>query len=100
MEKADNKRFCDLCESLAEYLKTKLDYIFGPDFKRKYPNLWCTLGYFDCADFDICDIPKMSNLFNAVRKLNITLNIDQLSTLEFYSRTLEWSNRYGDIIRL
>jgi hypothetical protein len=100
MEEADNKRFCDLGESLAEYLKTKLDYIFEPDFKRKYPSLWCTLGYFDCADFDVCDIPELSNLFGDLKKMSITLNIDQLSMLEFYSRTLEWSNRYGDIITL
>jgi hypothetical protein len=100
MEEADNKRFCDLGESLAEYLKTKLDYIFGPDFKRKYPSLWCTLGYFDCADFDICDIPELSDLFSNLKDMNITLNIDQLSMLEFCSRTLEWSNRYRDPITL
>ena len=89
---AVNKKFCEIGRSLSKYLRNELDYIFEPDFTRKFPTLWCTLGYFDCADFDISD--ELLNLFIAVKKLNITLNIDQLSMFEFYSRTLERSTRY------
>jgi hypothetical protein len=95
---ADNNKFCELGGSLAEYLRNELDYIFEPDFTRKFPTLWCTLGYFDCADFEIS--PELSDLFNAVKKLSITLSIDQLNIFEFYSRTLEWSNHYRDPLTL
>ncbi|MFZ0555649.1 MAG: hypothetical protein WBL68_17840 [Nitrososphaeraceae archaeon] len=92
MAAADNKKFCDTGSRLAEHLRNELDNIFEPDFTRKFPTLWCTLGYFDCADFDItCEL---SNIFNDLKKLSITLSIDQLSVFEYYSRTLEWSNRY------
>jgi hypothetical protein len=49
----DNKKFCDLGIGLAEYLKDRLDYIFGYNFKRKFPNLSITLGYFNGNDFVI-----------------------------------------------
>ena len=91
-QQTDNKKFCDTGSRLAEHLRNELDNIFEPDFTRKFPTLWCTLGYFDCADFDItCEL---SNIFNDLKKLSITLSIDQLSVFEYYSRTLEWSNRY------
>jgi hypothetical protein len=52
----DNKRFCDLRYDLAEHLKQKLDYIFDDNFQRKFPTLWCTLGYFNHhEDFKITD---------------------------------------------
>jgi hypothetical protein len=87
LKEVDNRKFIELGLSLAIYLKEELDYIFSSDFTRKFPTLWCTLGYFDCADFKIS--PELSDLFNTVKKLNIALNIDQLRLFEFYSRTLE-----------
>jgi hypothetical protein len=96
MAAADNKKFCEIGRRLADYLRNELNYIFEPDFTKKFPTTWCTLGYFDCADFEIS--PELSDLFDAVKKLNITLTIDQLSMFEFYSGTLEWSNRYRDPI--
>jgi hypothetical protein len=94
MAAADNKKFCDIGSHLARYLRNKLDYIFERDFTRKFPTLWCTLGYFDCPDFQLDISPELLNMFDAVKKLNITLSIHQLSVFEFYSRTLEWSHRY------
>jgi hypothetical protein len=93
MTAVDNNKFCELGRSLAEYLRNELDYIFEPEFTRKFQTLWSTLGYFDCPDFDIS--PELLNLFDAIKKLNIILNIDQLTMFEFYSRTLEWSKLYN-----
>jgi hypothetical protein len=95
---ADNKKFCELGRRLADHLRNELNYIFEQNFTRKFPTLWCTLGYFDCVDFEIS--PELSDLFNAVKKLNITLDIYHLSIFEFYTRTLEWNNRYRDPITL
>jgi hypothetical protein len=51
MAAAGNKKFCEVGRCLAEYLRNELDYIFEPEFTRKFATVWCTIGYFDCTDF-------------------------------------------------
>lgn len=40
LKESDNRKFIELGQSLAIYLKEELDYIIGPDFTRKFPTLF------------------------------------------------------------
>lgn len=98
MTAADNKKFCDLGTELAEHLKNELNYIFEHNFKRKFSTTWCTLGYFDCADFKISH--EQIDWFNKKKELDIVIPIKQINLCAFYSRTLEWGNQYKSPINL
>lgn len=98
MAAADNKKFSDIGSALAKYLRYELDYIFDPDFTRKFSTTWCTLGYFDCADFEI--LQDLIGLFNSKKELDIVIPIKQIELFEFYSRSLEEGNRYKSPLNL
>lgn len=48
-----NREFVNLARELEAYLKKNLPLIFPNGFHRPFTTVWCTLGFFDCADFAI-----------------------------------------------
>ena len=83
---------------LASYLQEVLPYIFDLSFGRKFPSVWCTLGYFDHDDFEITENIKDS--FNIITRNTITVNIKEVQIAEFKKRTLDDAQPIGTPIPL
>lgn len=92
-----NKKFADLADELESYLKRELECIFGQEFTRKFPNLWCTLGYFDCDDFSIDS--KFVDTFNEWNPLDKSLATITVSELQLVKYRLKSLNGYDSILR-
>jgi hypothetical protein len=90
------QKFIQIGNAVERFLKEELPYIFDPSFKRRFLTMWCTLGYFDCDDFDITeDIRDTFYSFVAP-----TLNINELYIMEFRTKDLEGANPIGEPILL
>ena len=94
----DNQRFCDLGTDLAIHLRKKLGHIFDTNYRRKFPNLWVTLGYFDCEDFMISD--NIYEVFAKWQNLSLTCNIDRIHAVVYCKRTLENYKIYNEPLSL
>jgi hypothetical protein len=95
----DNKRFCDLGDELANYLKRKLDYIFEPSFRRKSPNIWSTLGYLDRGE-DLKISNKLTKWFESKRNVNLYIEINKLHMVKYIRRTLDDAVFIGEPLSL
>lgn len=69
---------------------------FAPSFKCRFPTMWCTLGYFDCDDFNITE--EIRDTFYSF--VAPTLNINELHIMEFRTKDLEGANPIGKPILL
>ena len=96
LESASSQKFIRIGNVLERYLRQELHYIFDASFKRKFPTMWCTLGYFDHDDFEITKL--VGNTFKSFP--TPTLNIKDLQIVEFRRKDLEGFNPIGNPIVL
>lgn len=84
-----NKKFIRLGNDIASYLRHNLPSIFGTDFKRKFPTIWITLGYFK-KDFYIKDVIDFADTFNKWKNLQFCYTaIRELQLRTFTVRSLD-----------
>ncbi len=77
LESEGNKEFVDLAEELESHLKHELNSIFSTQFQRPFTTIWCTLGYFDYADFNVD-----KRFFNMFRKWSPLGSVSSFDILE------------------
>lgn len=98
LENSDTQKFTRVGNVLARYLQEKLPYIFDLSFGRKFPSVWCTLGYFDHDDFEITE--NIRDSFNIITRNTITVNIKEVQMVQFKKRTLDDAEAIGTPIPL
>jgi hypothetical protein len=93
LENSDTQKFTRVGNLLARYLHEELRYIFDLSFGRKFPSVWCTLGYFDHDDFEITE--NIRDSFNIITRNTITVNIKKVQIVQFKKRTLDDAEPIG-----
>jgi hypothetical protein len=96
LESTPAQRFLRIGNVLERYLRQELPHIFEASFKRKFPTMWCTLGYFDHEDFEIEELIR--DMFKGFQAP--VMNIKELQVVEFRRNDLEESSSIGDLIAL
>ena len=96
LESASTQKFIRIGNVLEKYLRQDLPYIFDASFKRKFPTMWCTLGYFDHDDFQVTE--QIRDTFKSFP--TPIMNIKELQIVEFRRKNLEGSSAIGDPIAL
>jgi hypothetical protein len=96
LESPSAQKFIRIGDVLERYLKEELPYICDASFKRKFPTMWCTLGYFDHDDFQVTE--QIRDTFKSFP--TPTMNIKELQIVEFRRKDIEGSNPIGDPIAL
>lgn len=91
LEHPDTQKFLRVASVLERYLKEKLPNVFDQSFKRKYPTMWCTLGYFT-HDFEVTPFIKTRfPRLNTNRIINIRIN--NIEVVDFEKKNLEKAKR-------
>lgn len=76
-----------MTEDLVCYLKERLHHIFNSAFERKFPTVWCTIGYFNHLDFDI--EPNSVKVFKQWKNSDhFEITIKKLELVEYGFRDL------------
>jgi len=71
---ANNVDFCDYCNKLTLFLLSdkEIKVKLGANFRRKFPAVWCTLGYYDKKGMIKID-KRLEKIFN--RYSNLSSNV-------------------------
>jgi hypothetical protein len=84
-----NEKFIRLGNDIASYLRHNLPSVFGAGFKRKFPTIWITLGYFN-RDFYIKNVKDFVTTFDKLKNLQFCFTvIRELQLRTFTVRSLD-----------
>ena len=65
---------------------------------RKFPTVWCTVGYFLRDDFEITDL--VYKAFQKIESVNLTHEVKELRMVTYHQRTLHDMVCYREPIAL
>ena len=91
---AANEQFCNYCNQLGSFLlKDKnIEPILGSSFRRKFPTVWCTLGYYNKRnEFKIDN--ELENIFkryNNLQKVGFKVAINEIALVESKYKNLRY----------
>jgi hypothetical protein len=91
LEHPDTQKFLRVANVLERYLKEKLPNMFDQSFKRKFPTVWCTLGYFT-RDFEVTPFVKTSFPRIETNEI-INIRINDVEVVEFETKDLDNAER-------
>jgi 2'-5' RNA ligase len=90
---SNNIEFSNYADSLTKYLlnNNNIKAILGKNFRRKFPNVWVTLGYYDKKDtFKIDTV--MEDIFKQYKELekDISIPISEISLVKSKYKNLRY----------
>jgi hypothetical protein len=91
---ATNKDFYNYGNQLTRFLLTdeKVKSILGADFRRKFPTVWCTLGYYNKKDsFKIDnDLEHIFKHYNNLQGKEFTIPVTEISLVSSKYKNLRY----------
>jgi hypothetical protein len=94
-----NEKFCNYSNQLTSYLlgDKKIKSELGSDFRRKFPTIWCTLGYYNKkSKFKISN--ALETLFSEYQDLDIASNMVHICEISLVKSKYK-NLRYPKILR-
>jgi hypothetical protein len=96
----NNEKFCRYSNQLASYLlrDKKIESVLGPNFRRKFPTIWCTLGYYNKqSEYKISN--DLNTIFRDYQELNVTsheFHILEMSLVKSKYKNLRYPKLLGN----
>ena len=96
---ANNRNFFTLSNKLTLFLlqDKEICIILGKNFRRKFPTIWCTLGYFDRSEKFVVNnsLEKFFEKYQSLKKKSFSFHISQINLVSSHYKNL----RYKKLIR-